>query len=176
MCAYCYMCLLFQASLPSHKAPTSQWAEFRSALLRPIVTGNWGCGAFAGDPQLKALLQWMAVSLSGRPEMVYCTFYSLQLRKVCVHMSACACVCVCVCVCVHARSQSFSLIQQYFVALMLSHLQLSSVVELVEKRGMNIGQLAKLTLKCCAAMSHRQHHHGNSGQHRLFPMLIQELS
>ncbi|KAL3351371.1 hypothetical protein AABB24_019788 [Solanum stoloniferum] len=27
-----------------------------------VVTGNWGCGAFGGDPQLKAMLQWIAAS------------------------------------------------------------------------------------------------------------------
>ena len=160
----------FQVSLPSHKAPVSQWAEFRSALLRPVVTGNWGCGEFGGDPQLKALLQWMAVSLSGRPEMVYCTFYNQQLRKVCVCVCVCVCVSVCVCVC--------TLSPFFFVSPPppVCHLQLSRVVELVEKRGMNVGQLAKLTLKCCGALSHPRHHHGNSSQQRLFPILIQELS
>ena len=29
-----------------------------------IATGNWGCGAFAGDPQLKAIVQWLAASLA----------------------------------------------------------------------------------------------------------------
>ncbi|EDQ86467.1 uncharacterized protein MONBRDRAFT_33864 [Monosiga brevicollis MX1] len=29
---------------------------------RIIATGNWGCGIFGGDRQLKALLQWMAAS------------------------------------------------------------------------------------------------------------------
>ncbi|KAJ0093372.1 hypothetical protein Patl1_26685 [Pistacia atlantica] len=27
-----------------------------------IVTGNWGCGAFGGDPELKAIIQWLAAS------------------------------------------------------------------------------------------------------------------
>ncbi|PKI70697.1 hypothetical protein CRG98_008930 [Punica granatum] len=27
-----------------------------------IVTGNWGCGAFGGDPQLKSMIQWLAAS------------------------------------------------------------------------------------------------------------------
>ncbi|KAJ0093021.1 hypothetical protein Patl1_27107 [Pistacia atlantica] len=27
-----------------------------------IVTGNWGCGAFWGDPELKAVIQWLAAS------------------------------------------------------------------------------------------------------------------
>jgi hypothetical protein len=40
--------------------------------LRPVATGNWGCGTFGGDPQLKFLLQWMACSVAGR-EMVYFT-------------------------------------------------------------------------------------------------------
>lgn len=27
-----------------------------------IATGNWGCGAFGGDVELKTLLQWIAAS------------------------------------------------------------------------------------------------------------------
>ena len=27
-----------------------------------IATGNWGCGAFGGDVELKSLLQWIAAS------------------------------------------------------------------------------------------------------------------
>ena len=38
-----------------------------------VATGNWGCGAFGGDPYLKALLQWMAASIAHR-DVVYFTF------------------------------------------------------------------------------------------------------
>ncbi|XP_071086187.1 serine-rich adhesin for platelets-like [Haliotis cracherodii] len=40
----------------------------------PISSGNWGCGAFGGDPQLKSLLQWMAASLVKAPGLHYYTF------------------------------------------------------------------------------------------------------
>jgi len=40
---------------------------------RRLATGNWGSGVFAGDPQLKFLLQWMACSVSGR-DMDYFPF------------------------------------------------------------------------------------------------------
>jgi len=33
---------------------------------RPFATGNWGCGANKGDPQLKSMIQWIAASYSGR--------------------------------------------------------------------------------------------------------------
>jgi len=33
---------------------------------RPIATGNWGCGAFGGNRELKSLIQLMAASLHGR--------------------------------------------------------------------------------------------------------------
>lgn len=36
------------------------------AQLLPVATGNWGCGAFFGDPALKAVLQWLAASSEGR--------------------------------------------------------------------------------------------------------------
>jgi poly(ADP-ribose) glycohydrolase len=32
----------------------------------PFATGNWGCGVFGGDPQLKSLLQWIAASACKR--------------------------------------------------------------------------------------------------------------
>ena len=44
-----------------------------SAPEKTIATGKWGCGAFGGDPQLKFLLQWMAVSVINRP-MIFHTF------------------------------------------------------------------------------------------------------
>ncbi|KAL1221179.1 putative poly(ADP-ribose) glycohydrolase 2 [Cardamine amara subsp. amara] len=39
-----------------------------------VATGNWGCGVFGGNPELKFMLQWLAISQSGRPFMSYYTF------------------------------------------------------------------------------------------------------
>ncbi|KAF8402438.1 hypothetical protein HHK36_013394 [Tetracentron sinense] len=47
-----------------------------------IVTGNWGCGAFGGDPELKAIIQWLAASQALRPFILYCTFGEEALRNV----------------------------------------------------------------------------------------------
>ena len=41
------------------------------ATGQPFATGNWGCGCFGGDLQLKALLQWMAASRAGRAMIYY---------------------------------------------------------------------------------------------------------
>ncbi|GMR49238.1 hypothetical protein PMAYCL1PPCAC_19433 [Pristionchus mayeri] len=41
--------------------------------VRPIATGNWGCGVFNGDKELKSLIQLIAASKAGRP-MIYVTF------------------------------------------------------------------------------------------------------
>lgn len=27
-----------------------------------IATGNWGCGVFAGDPEIKSIIQWIAAA------------------------------------------------------------------------------------------------------------------
>ncbi|GMS96850.1 hypothetical protein PENTCL1PPCAC_19025, partial [Pristionchus entomophagus] len=43
------------------------------AAVRPIATGNWGCGVFNGDKELKSLIQLIAASKAGRP-MIYITF------------------------------------------------------------------------------------------------------
>ncbi|KAH8280646.1 hypothetical protein KR054_003406 [Drosophila jambulina] len=44
-----------------------------------VATGNWGCGAFGGDPYLKSLLQLMVCAQLGRP-LAYYTFGNVQLR------------------------------------------------------------------------------------------------
>ena len=44
-----------------------------------VATGNWGCGAFGGDPQLKSLIQLMAAAENGR-DTLYLTFGDEKLR------------------------------------------------------------------------------------------------
>ncbi|KAG9132799.1 hypothetical protein Leryth_026317 [Lithospermum erythrorhizon] len=39
-----------------------------------IATGNWGCGAFGGDPEIKTMIQWLAASQALRPFVLYYTF------------------------------------------------------------------------------------------------------
>ena len=48
--------------------------------LMAVATGNWGCGAFGGEPHLKALLQWMAASVAKR-DVVYFTFDKQELQE-----------------------------------------------------------------------------------------------
>jgi poly(ADP-ribose) glycohydrolase len=39
------------------------WAAFPNATVpQAVATGNWGCGVFEGDVELKFLIQWMALS------------------------------------------------------------------------------------------------------------------
>lgn len=43
----------------------SQETSFQSLVHEDnigVATGNWGCGAFGGDPELKAIVQWLAAS------------------------------------------------------------------------------------------------------------------
>ena len=47
--------------------------------LPAVATGNWGCGVFHGNPQLKVLLQLMAATVAGR-SVVYFTFGDTELR------------------------------------------------------------------------------------------------
>ncbi|KZV21221.1 poly(ADP-ribose) glycohydrolase 1-like [Dorcoceras hygrometricum] len=46
-----------------------------------IATGNWGCGAFGGDPQVKVAIQWLAASQALRPFILYYTFGLEELNK-----------------------------------------------------------------------------------------------
>lgn len=47
------------------------WQNMRRQLLRPITTTMGGSSGEGGDPQLMAMVQWMAASASGRPRMFY---------------------------------------------------------------------------------------------------------
>ena len=47
----------------------------------PVCTGNWGCGAFGGDVQLKAVVQLLAASAAGRPALRYLTFGDAGLAE-----------------------------------------------------------------------------------------------
>jgi len=51
---------------------------WRDAAMRPIATGNWGCGAFLGDPAQKAIIQWLAASAEARA-VRYFTFGDRRL-------------------------------------------------------------------------------------------------
>ena len=50
--------------------------------VRPVATGNWGCGVFRGDPELKAVIQWVAASAAGCPVVVYHTFGDRRISQV----------------------------------------------------------------------------------------------
>uniref|UniRef100_A0A0K2UVC4 poly(ADP-ribose) glycohydrolase n=1 Tax=Lepeophtheirus salmonis TaxID=72036 RepID=A0A0K2UVC4_LEPSM len=54
--------------------------EKASSKSPGIATGNWGCGAFGGDPHLKALIQLMAAGEAGQRDLAYFTFGDESLR------------------------------------------------------------------------------------------------
>ena len=49
---------------------------------KPIATGNWGCGVFRGDPQLKSLLQWVAASKANCPQLLYYVYGDYRVQQV----------------------------------------------------------------------------------------------
>ncbi|XP_009605120.1 poly(ADP-ribose) glycohydrolase 1-like [Nicotiana tomentosiformis] len=58
--------------LKNHEAHYCQPSDYQQEI--GVVTGNWGCGAFGGDSQVKAMLQWLAASQAFRPFILYYTF------------------------------------------------------------------------------------------------------
>jgi hypothetical protein len=52
-------------------------APSANLIASPVATGNWGCGVFAGDLELKFVIQLIAASFIGRP-MSYYTFANSQ--------------------------------------------------------------------------------------------------
>jgi poly(ADP-ribose) glycohydrolase len=64
--------------LTKARAGFARDAGYPAESVRGISTGNWGCGAFHGDPPHKAVLQWLAASAEGRPVRYY-TFRDLRV-------------------------------------------------------------------------------------------------
>ena len=47
---------------------------------KTIATGNWGCGAFGGDYELKFFQQWIAASFAGIKRLDYYTFNNKKMQ------------------------------------------------------------------------------------------------
>ncbi|KAK7405963.1 hypothetical protein VNO78_07575 [Psophocarpus tetragonolobus] len=60
----------------NHKITNSQnnYDTIKQGSNIGVATGNWGCGAFGGDPEVKAIIQWIAASQALRPFIAYYTF------------------------------------------------------------------------------------------------------
>ncbi|GFX24064.1 poly(ADP-ribose) glycohydrolase [Trichonephila clavipes] len=63
-----------------NKAYCGFYEDALPSNLSAVASGNWGCGAFKGDPNLKFIIQLMAASEAGR-DLVYFTFNSMRLKK-----------------------------------------------------------------------------------------------
>lgn len=50
-----------------------------------IATGNWGCGAFGGDHELKFMEQWISASLAGVSVLEYYAYGSPEMNNVIKH-------------------------------------------------------------------------------------------
>ena len=49
-------------------------------LEKTIATGNWGCGAFGGDFELKFIQQWLAATYVGAKKLYYYTFGKKEMN------------------------------------------------------------------------------------------------
>ena len=67
--AYCAFSFPSDPLIPDSVVQDSRAkARFNSSANYEVIsTGNWGCGAFRGDVQLKFVIQWIAATLAGRP-------------------------------------------------------------------------------------------------------------
>lgn len=56
------------------KAYTAFCSHSKGTIQTPYsfaTSGNWGCGAFGGNKQVKAIIQWCAASMANVPELRY---------------------------------------------------------------------------------------------------------
>ncbi|KAL0740706.1 hypothetical protein Bca4012_082219 [Brassica carinata] len=77
---YLHQCKHQVVSLSSSSASATHVVECSEKI--GVATGNWGCGVFGGDPEVKIMLQWLAISQSGRPFLSYYTFGLQALQNV----------------------------------------------------------------------------------------------
>ena len=54
----------------------------KNNLKKTIATGNWGCGAFGGNHELKFIQQWIAASFAGIERLNYYTFSDNKMINV----------------------------------------------------------------------------------------------
>ena len=50
------------------------FANDEKGIPKTIATGNWGCGVFGGNHELKFIQQWIAASLAKLERLDYYTF------------------------------------------------------------------------------------------------------
>ena len=51
-------------------------------LKKTIATGNWGCGVFGGDFELKFIQQWLAATYAGVETLYYYTFSKKEMNNI----------------------------------------------------------------------------------------------
>lgn len=80
---------------PDVAAVAEDGASAAASPTAPVCTGNWGCGAFGGDVQLKAVMQLLAASEARRPALHYLTFgdasFAEEFEKVCGRLRDAGC-------------------------------------------------------------------------------------
>ncbi|TVU44097.1 hypothetical protein EJB05_03529 [Eragrostis curvula] len=67
---------LFEGSNRKDNCPSTSSGEYIG-----VSTGNWGCGAFGGNPEIKSMIQWIAASQALRPFVNYYTFEAASLER-----------------------------------------------------------------------------------------------
>ena len=66
-----------------HKAYVGfSFAKNEEGIPKTIATGNWGCGAFNGNHELKFIQQWIAASFLGIDKLDYFTFGDENMKNV----------------------------------------------------------------------------------------------
>ena len=55
-------------------------------LKKTIATGNWGCGAFGGDFELKFIQQLLAATYAGVDKLYYYTFQREEMKNILINI------------------------------------------------------------------------------------------
>ena len=83
--SYSYNYYSFQKDIKRdiHKAYVGfNLTKYKNDIEKTIATGNWGCGAFGGNHELKFIQQWIAASLAGVKRLDYYTFGEKEMERI----------------------------------------------------------------------------------------------
>ena len=64
----------------NEKKAEEKETKLKKKEQKSIGTGNWGCGVFGGDHELKFLQQWVAASFAGIERLDYYTYESKKME------------------------------------------------------------------------------------------------
>lgn len=76
----CWLCFCFFLNTVQDSHNKDNFPSINSNEYIGVSTGNWGCGAFGGNPEIKSMIQWIAASQVRDKLNIMSTFVSIRMH------------------------------------------------------------------------------------------------